>query len=369
MKRIIILLITIGSAIAFVLFANLESLSSAVFSMPASSLLLLVTLLAGNELLKGMRWSYLLRSSHLRIRRVDAITSYLASQAATALPGGSVLSARLAEEHGQIRMHQAISSLVAQIIADFFSPAAIAFVAILLTGQEPFQIVMPAVTVGIGFACITIIRSRRIAHFITRLLARWRLTRRFVPQEYDFWEHSALLMRPRVMLNTVGIGIVSTIISAITLWIITNAMTDRGVTFDEALYAHSFSVVARHIIPVPSGIGVSDASLAGILNYVGIGLARATFIALAYRTIGMIFRTFLGLLVLVARYPYLVVGSLRVPAHNPEVVAQLVQERQPEAEPLDSAPDKRRAARLPRRHPGAATTDPTTHEAAHHTIR
>jgi uncharacterized membrane protein YbhN (UPF0104 family) len=369
MKRIIIILITIGSAVAFVLFANLESLSSAVFSMPTSSLLLLVTLLAGNELLKGMRWSYLLRSSHLRIRRVDAITSYLASQAATALPGGSVLSARLAEEHGQIRMHQAISSLVAQVIADFFSPAAIAFVAILLTGQEPLQVVMPAVTVGIGFACIAVIRSRRIAHFVTHLLARWRLTRRFVPEEYDFWEHSALLMRPRVMLNTVGIGIVSTIISAITLWIITNAMTDRGVTFDEALYAHSFSVVARHIIPVPSGIGVSDASLAGVLNFIGIGLARATFIALAYRTIGMIFRTFLGLLVLIARYPYLVVGSLRVPAQNPVVVAQLAQERQQEAEPSEMVPAKRRAVRLPRRHPGPAAPDPTSHEAAHHTIR
>jgi putative heme transporter len=228
---------------------------------------------------------------------------------------------------------------------------------------------MPAVTVGIGFACIAVIRSRRIAHFVTHLLARWRLTRRFVPEEYDFWEHSALLMRPRVMLNTVGIGIVSTIISAITLWIITNAMTDRGVTFDEALYAHSFSVVARHIIPVPSGIGVSDASLAGVLNFIGIGLARATFIALAYRTIGMIFRTFLGLLVLIARYPYLVVGSLRVPAQNPVVVAQLAQERQQEAEPSEMVPAKRRAVRLPRRHPGPAAPDPTSHEAAHHTIR
>jgi len=368
-KRIIIIVIAIGSAVAFVLFANLESLSSAIFSMPASSLLLLVTLLAGNELLKGMRWSYLLRSSQLRIRRVDAITSYLASQAATALPGGSVLSARLAEEHGQIRMHQAVSSLVALVIADFFSPAAIAFVAILLTGQEPLQIVMPAVTVGIGFASIAVFRSRRIAHFVTQLLLRWRLTRRFVPQEYDFWEHSALLMRPRVMLNAVGIGIVSTIISAITLWIITNAMTDRGVTFDEALYAHSFSVVARHIIPVPSGIGVSDASLAGILNYIGIGLARATFIALAYRTIGLIFRTFLGLLVLVARYPYLIVGSLRVPTQTPEVIPQLAEAPLLEAESRDDAPGKRRAGRLPRRHPGPSANDPTTHEAAHHTIR
>jgi uncharacterized membrane protein YbhN (UPF0104 family) len=280
------------------------------------------------------------------------------------------MSARLAEEHGQIRMYQAISSLVAQVIGDFFSPAVLAIIAILLTGQPPLQIIIPIITIMIGFGCIAVVRSRRIAFGLTNFLQRWRLTRRFVPEEADFWEHSALLMKPRVMLNTINIGIVSTVISAITIWIITDALTDRGISFNEALYAHSFSVVARHVIPVPSGIGISDASLAGVLNYIGIGLARATFIALAYRTIGVIFRTFLGLLVLVARYPYLIVSSLRVPAQSPV----LAPESESEAEEADrestaATPASRRQLRRPRRHPGGANKpDPTSHEAVHHTM-
>ncbi len=369
LKRLIIIAAAIGSVVFFILFTDLESLSSAVFSMPASSLLLLVVLLLGNELLKAVRWSYLLRASKLRIRRIDAITSYLASQAASSLPGGSVMSARLAEEHGQIRMYQAVSSLVAQVIADFFSPALLAIVAILITGQPPLQIIMPIFTIMLGFGCIAIVRSSRLAVVITKFLLRWRLTRRFVPEEADFWEHSALLMKPRVMFNTINIGIVSTIISAITIWIITDALTDRGISFNEALYAHSFSVVARHVIPVPSGIGISDASMAGVLNYIGIGLARATFIALAYRTIGVIFRTFLGLLVLVARYPYLIVSSLRVPAQSP-VIAPETESESEEAtqDTAASTTARRRQLRHPRHHPNPTKPDPTSHEAAHHTI-
>jgi uncharacterized protein (TIRG00374 family) len=368
LKRLIIIAIAIGSAVFFVLFTDLESLSSAVFSMPASSLLLLVLLLLGNELLKAARWAYLLRASKLRIRRRDAITSYLASQAASSLPGGSVMSARLAEEHGQIRMYQAISSLVAQVIGDFFSPAVLAIFAILITGQPPLQIIIPIVTIMIGFGCIAVVRSRRIAFGLTNFLQRWRLTRRFVPEEADFWEHSALLMKPRVMLNTINIGIVSTVISAIIIWIITDALTDRGVSFNEALYAHSFSVVARHVIPVPSGIGISDASLAGVLNYIGIGLARATFIALAYRTIGVIFRTFLGLLVLVARYPYLIVSSLRVPAPSPALAPESEETEEADHEAATTTAPSRRQLRRPRRHPGSNKPDPTSHEAVHHTM-
>ncbi len=361
MKRLIIILLTIASAIAFVYFANLESLSSAIFSMPAGSLLLLLVILAANELTKALRWGYLLRSSNLPIRLVDGATTYLASQAASALPGGSMLGARLAEEHGNIRMRQAISSFVALGVSDFFAPGGIAIIAIFLTGQRPLQVIMPILTISIGFAGIAVFRSIRIAKWLSRFLSRWRLSRRFVPQEEDFWEHTALLMRRNVMVGAVAFSIVSTMLSASILWLIANAMIERNISYGDGVYAHTFSLVARQVIPIPGGIGISDASLAGVLNFIGIGLARATFIALAYRTVNLIFRTFLGLLILIARYPYLIVGPLRVSSEETE-----------ESEtPVDRTPPtlparRHRAVRLPRRHPGKIPRDSASHEVAGH---
>lgn len=361
MKRLIIVLLAIASAIAFVYLANLESLSSAIFSMGAGSLLLLLVLLACNEVVKGARWGFLLRSSNLPIRLVDGISTYLASQAATALPGGSMLGARLAEEHGKIHMRQAVSSFVAIGVSDFFAPAGISVICIFLTGQEPLQIIAPAVTVSMGLAGIAVFRSARISAWLTGVMMRWRLTRRFVPQEADFWEHSAVLMRRRVILGAVGFSIVSTMLSASILWLITNALVERHIAYADGLYAHTFSLVARQIIPVPGGIGISDASLAGVLNFIGIGLARATFIALAYRTVGLIFRTFMGLLVLIARYPYLIVGPLRVSLLDPKATTQQTAEVPP-APPAQ----RRRAVRLPRRHPGKTAGDSSNHEVARH---
>ncbi len=360
MKRVVIGLLTVASAIAFVYFANLESLSSAIFSMPAGSLLLLIVLLALNEVIKGIRWGYLLRSSALPIRLVDGVTTYLASQSATALPGGSMLSARLAEEHGKIRMHQAMSSFIAIGVSDFFAPAGIATVLIFLTGQRPLQVVMPIVTVSMGLAGIAVFRSRKIASGLTRFLMRWRISRRFVPQEADFWEHSAALMRRNVILGSVGLSFISTMLSATILWLIANAMVERNISYGDGVYAHTFSMVARQVIPIPGGIGISDASLAGVLNFIGIGLARATFIALAYRTVGLIFRTFLGLLVLVARYPYLIVGPLRVSVQNVEEI------QAPADDSPAPRPPQRRAVRLPRRHPGKVSGDSSNQEVAQH---
>jgi len=92
---------------------------------------------------------------------------------------------------------------------------------------------------------------------------------------------------------------------------------------------------------------------------VGGHAGRAAFIAIAYRTINLIFRTFLGLLVLIARYPYLLVGPLRIPAPAHEQV-------EVPAGALPVRPRTRqRAVRLPRRHPGKIHGETPVPEVTH----
>lgn len=317
MKRTIILLLMLAALVALFVGADLESMSSAILTMPGEMFLALVMLLIGSEVLKGLRWAFLLRAARLQIRVRDAVMSYLAAQAASALPGGSVLSARLAQEHGHVRMHQAASGLVGETVADMWALSLLASAAILITQQAPAQLVAPSFVFLIGWVIVFGVRSPRLRHWGMSLLGRWRLTRRFLPEEADFLHHSATLMRGRTLAIAAGLSVTVTILSALILLILTTTLTVRGMTIGEALYVHSLSVATRMVIPVPGGYGVGDAGLAGMLNYIGIGLARATFIAISYRSVGILFRTFFGLLFLITRYPQVLIGPLDVPRHQP----------------------------------------------------
>jgi putative heme transporter len=320
MKRFIIIALIIAAAIFFYTVADLESMSSAILSMSAESVFVLLLLLLANEIVKGLRWGFFLRSSKLDIGIFDALTSYLAAQAATAIPGGSLLGARLAQEHGNVKMRQATASLVGQSFGDAFALSLMASIAIVATSQRNIQLFIPLLTVALALFAVQVIRSRQLWNRVTRLLGRFRLTTRFMPQSADFRDHTVVLMRPRVLAGGTFFSIGATILSTAILLVLGISLTERGLHPYEALYAHSFSTVARVLVPVPGGYGVSDGSLTGLLNYLGIGLARATFVALAYRTVIMVFRTIFGLLVLVARYPHLLVGQLRVPEQRPAVV-------------------------------------------------
>ncbi len=326
MKRLIVIALIIAVAIFFYAVADLESMSSAILSMSAEAVFVLLLLLLANEIVKGLRWAFFLRSSGLEISTWDALTSYLAAQAGTALPGGSLLGARLAQEHGNVKMRQATASLVAQTFSDAFALSVMATVAIVATAQRNIQMFIPLLTVVGAIVVIQVLRNRSLGDRVIGFLARYRLTRRMVPQSDDFRDYVVVLMNYPTLLGGAIYSLGATILSTAILLVLAVSLTERGLHPFESLYAHSFSTVARVLVPVPGGYGVSDGSLAGLLNYMGIGLAMAAFVALAYRTVIMVFRTIFGALVLVARYPHLLVGQLRVPQERAAVLSPSLRE-------------------------------------------
>lgn len=325
MKRLVIIALIIAVAIFFYAVADLESMSSAILSMSAEAVFILLLLLLANEVVKGLRWAFFLRSSGLDISTWDALMSYLAAQAGTALPGGSLIGARLAQEHGNVKMRQATASLVAQTFADAFALSLMATIAIIATAQRNIQMVIPVLTVAGAILVVHVLRNRPLGDRVIAFLAKYRLTRRFVPQSDDFRDYIVVLMKYPILLAGSIYSFGATVLSTAILLVLTVSLTERGLHPFEAFYAHAFSTVARVLVPVPGGYGVSDGSLTGLLNYLGIGLAMSAFVALAYRTVIMVFRTIFGALVLVARYPHLLVGQLRVPQEQPAAVSPTLQ--------------------------------------------
>jgi uncharacterized membrane protein YbhN (UPF0104 family) len=309
MKRLVFSVVIVASVLLLAVLVDTRTLTRALVSLPTVTVLSLLAVLFANEILKGLRWAFYLRAAKLEIRVIHGLTSYLAAQAATAIPGGSVLSARLVEEHarGRLRMRQAAPGLVVQMIGDMFAVASLAAVAIVALGQRSIQLLVPGLAILAALGAVAVFRSERSARWLLRAMSRRRLTRRFLPVEEDFRLHLRRMLRVGVLTGGTLFSFGTTLLSVTILFILVNGLTSRGLAVVEGIYVHSFSMLAHLFVPTPGGLGASDVSLAGMLNYIGIGLGRATFIALTYRSVGMVFRTGIGLVTLLALYPSVLV--------------------------------------------------------------
>jgi len=311
-RRLVTMVLALAAVIAVIRYADFTTLWSAIVGMPRTALLLLVGLLAAGALVKAARWTFYLRSADLNVSWSAGLTSYLAGMSATALPGGSLLSARLAQEHGDVKMRQAAPAIFVSLVADAIAISSLALVMTAVTHQERGRYVIPIIGLLMSVVFVTMGRSGRVWRFVDRLLARFRPTRGWLPKEADVHARVAAMMRTTVLLRGVALSIVTTLISIVFLIVLVNALTVRGIRPLEAATVHSTAETVGVVLPIGFGLSISDSSLAGLLNSLGIGWVRVMFIVLAMRSLNTLFRTVAGTLTLVIFYHGLLRETLAI---------------------------------------------------------
>ncbi len=310
LKRVSLLLVAFATIVGLIVLADIELLVRVLHALPPTSLAMLIGIFLVGAIWKSLRWAFYLRSAQLDIRWRDGMTSFLAGMSTTPLPGGSWLAPRLAQEHGDVRMRQAAPALFISFIVDAITLPLIVLALFIITDQSLYSFAIPVVGMALGIVLLAMGRSSRVWHLVARFLDRFRLTRRWLPQERDIQLRVQALMRPRVLLGGMAFSIGATALSAAFLMTIVVALTFRGISASEALWVHSVSETAGIAIPVPGGIGVTDSSITGLLTQHSIGLRRATFLALVLRSSEAGFRVFFGTLVLFVRYYRFLMSAL-----------------------------------------------------------
>ena len=312
LARIALILVTFATLAGLLVLADIGLLVQALDALPVASLALLLGIFVTGALLKGFRWAFYLRSAHLDIRWRDGVTSFLAGMTTSPLPGGSWLAPRLAQEHGHVRMRQAAPALFVSFIVDALTLPATVLILFIVLDQPRYSFAIPAIGLTLGLVMAAMGRSTRVWSLVARILDRSRFTRKWLPKEQDIQLRVQALMRPRVLLGGIVFSLGATVLSAAFLMTLVVALTFRGISPGEALWIHAVSETASIAIPIPGGIGVTDSSITGLLNQYGIGLRRATFLALVLRSCEAGFRVFFGTLVLFVRYDRFLLGALDV---------------------------------------------------------
>jgi hypothetical protein len=308
-KRVSLILVAFATLAGLAYVANFELLVRVLDALPPQTLALLIGVFLLGAILKGFRWAFYLRCARLDIRWRDGMTTYLAAMTTTPLPGGSWLAPRLAQEHGDIRMRQAAPSLFVGFIIDAITVPVLVLLLFIVTDQPRYSAVVPAVGLGLGVVLFAMGRSKLIWQLVARLLARSRVTRRWLPQEQDVQLRVQALIRPKVLLGGIAFSIGATLLSAWFLMVVVTALTIRGVSPFEALWVHSVAETASIALPIPGGF-VTDSSTTGLLTQVNIGLQRATFLALILRSMSIVFRLVFGSLMLFLCYEQFLLGVL-----------------------------------------------------------
>ncbi len=252
-----------------------------------------------NYTLRFIKWQYYLHQVGVRgfsWRR--SLQIFVAGFPLAVTPGkvGEVFKGIWLEQQTGLPVARGVSLIVAERVSDGLAVLMLSVFGVIAHPQywPAFSIILAILLAG-----IIISQIRPLALGVLRLLERLPLVGRMVPALREFYEGSFILFRPQAALLGVGLGTISWFGEGVGFYFI---LTGLGMpatleTFSNAVFILAFSTVVGAVSALPGGLGASEASIAGMLVFVGGALpATASAATVIIRLATLWFGVTLGLI-------------------------------------------------------------------------
>lgn len=302
-RYLIPLALLVALIIAALAFKQVRAVLTILTIFPRAAIALLIGIILVTEVVKILRWHFFVRAAGVPIPLRDSATSFLAAQTASVLPGSDLLRIRLAVEHG-VPPRVGLTVSFAMWATDMMT---LPLLALAGYGKQLVAQWVLFLPLTLPVALLLLVRSRRFARFVSRALARFRLTRRYALSDAEIAHITHLLTRRRVIAGGIVFAAVMRLLFAGTLLVIANVINDQPLRYETVLSAQSLSTLAGAIPFLPDVIAIG--SLIELLRTRGVSRALGFLITLTNQLTGLVINSVIGLIVLLLRYPAVLTGK------------------------------------------------------------
>lgn len=258
-------------ASALVLFADARSLLDVLEAFTWWLILPVIALTLGNYVLRWIKWHIYLRVIGVtRISLADSVLTFLSAFSMSLTPGkvGEVIKAIRVQRLTKTPVSRVAAVIAAERITDGIAMIGLAAIGFL---QFSHGRSLMAVAAALGVGAVLLFRRPTLLYAITGRLAEMPVVgppvSRVVHHLEDFLDASNTLYTPRLVIGAVSLGIFSWFLECLALYLILLGIGQQPswTLLLVATFVLSVSSVLGALSMLPGGLGVVEASMAGLL--------------------------------------------------------------------------------------------------------
>ena len=263
--------------LGFALWADLGQVRAALSGFPLLLLPAAMGLSFLNYVVRFARWERYRRLLGIELARGTSFTIYLAGLALTVTPGklGEAFKSVLLRRVTGTPIHRSAPIVVAERFTDLLG-----FLLLIaaggIAGQPEYEWIFWA-TLLLCALLVLLAGSHSAARLVHAVVARLPGGRRLAPRLEGAFESARALLAPRELVLPVLIAAAGWSLECLGFWLVAGALVEGGLPLSFAVTTFSLSAVAGAVLIVfPGGLGVTEASMGGLLarRYAALGVAR-----------------------------------------------------------------------------------------------
>jgi len=272
----------IGALLALVLYAGFAvwadfgGVKRSLATFPLQLLPIAMGLSFANYLVRFLRWERYRKLLAIELDLATSFTIHLAGLALTVSPGkmGEAFKSWLVRRVAGTPIAVSAPIVVAERFTDLLAFLVLIAIGGIATAPESAWVFWA--TFGMSGVLAAFATSQRLQRFALGLAAKLPVVARFTPKIEEALVSTRVLLAPRqlcvpTLLATIGWGLECT-----AFWLVASAFVEGGVPYLFAVYTFALSAVAGAVLILfPGGLGVTEASMGGLLRarYLASGLA------------------------------------------------------------------------------------------------
>ena len=273
-KKKILTSIALGALVflAFSIYADFDNLMNAFreFNWLYFPLILLLTY--GNFIIRFFKWEYYRKLLNIELKTKVSFLIFMSTFVMSVTPGkmGELLKSYLVREENGTPVSRSAPIIIAERLTDFIS-----VVLLCIAGAFVFDYGKNIVLgVGIFFvSCVILISSRKLSLKIISFLEKLKIFHKVGEKFHEAYESIYTLVKIKPLLIAVSMSIVAWFLECLGLYIILkvySSFTHIDVSIMSAVFIYGFSTIIGSIAMLPGGLGLTEASLTGLMVFLKI---------------------------------------------------------------------------------------------------
>jgi len=268
-KKKILLSVALGALVflGFSIYADFDKLIATFAEFNWYFFPVIIGLTFLNFLIRFFKWEYYLRLLKISLKRKTSFLIFMSAFVMSVTPGkmGELLKSYLLREENGTPVARSAPIILAERLTDFIS-----VVILCITGAFVFNYGQ-TIVIGVGVffvVCVMLISSRKTSIALIRYLEKIKLLSKVANKFEDAYESIYTLVRVKPLIIATSMSVVAWFCECLGLYIILkvySGITHIDVSLLSAVFIYGFSTIVGSIAMLPGGLGVTEASMTGLL--------------------------------------------------------------------------------------------------------
>lgn len=266
--------VALGAAVflAFSIYADFDNLLKAFREFDWIYFPLVIALTYGNFIIRYYKWEYYRKLLGINLKTKASFLIFMSTFVMSVTPGkmGELLKSYLVREENGTPISKSAPIILAERLTDFIS-----VVMLCIAGSFVFDYGQGLILgVGIFFlACVALISSRKISLGIITYLEKIKIFHRISEKIREAYESIYILVKIKPLIIAVVMSVFAWFLECLGLYVVLrvySSFTHIEVSVLSSVFIYGFSTIVGSIAMLPGGLGLTEASLTGLMQLLNI---------------------------------------------------------------------------------------------------